>query len=40
MDAVMFSDLQLKGKATVDRWLRRSTDRFCWCADVTPRIWC
>ncbi len=24
----MFSDLQLKGKATVDRWLRRSTDRF------------
>ncbi|ORW06299.1 MULTISPECIES: hypothetical protein [Mycobacterium] len=28
MDAVMFSDLQLKGKATVDRWLRRSTDRF------------
>ncbi|MBS4729519.1 hypothetical protein MSM1_14595 [Mycobacterium sp. SM1] len=28
MDAVTFSDLQLKGKATVDRWLRRSTDRF------------
>jgi hypothetical protein len=28
MDAVTFSDLQLKGKATVDRWLRRSTSRF------------
>jgi hypothetical protein len=28
MDAVTFSDLQLKGKATVDRWLRRSTSQF------------
>lgn len=27
MDVVTFSDLQLKGKATVESWLRRSTGR-------------
>lgn len=27
MDEVSFSDLQLKGKATVERWLRSSAGR-------------
>ncbi|EUA08698.1 hypothetical protein I553_9754 [Mycobacterium xenopi 4042] len=39
MDEVSFSDLQLKGKATVERWLRRSAGRPCGCAGATPRIW-
>lgn len=28
MDVVSFSDLQLRGKATVEGWLRKSTNRF------------